>query len=282
MPYYKGPGSKNPMPTNRLTMVKDETRKIVINGLAQSKQHYKLVASIPDAIDIIAKPDNNKIEQSINLIAKQAHTIVILTPEDPKHPNVAAPDLPKLTINILNKLELPTEISYEQLLLFKVLISEVLSVENANYDEKLALQSMQWMRYALLNRIELSNKFDLPTITLGVPQKNRTLTATIFNGNVIGGFNKSRIAPAIEEKIHQIFSKANTGSYPYFKSNRNLINNAKNVATGILTGTDPKKVYGWRTVGATRPSKNFVSIGPLQGQEFYTLSDDFLNSLKKK
>lgn len=282
MPYYRTPSS-HPIPHNKLILVKGETRKIVINGLAQSGQHYKLVANKSDAIDIIATPNNKKIEQSINLIAKKAEE-VILTPEDPKHPNIAAPDLPKLTIDILVKLELPMIMTKEQLLLFKMLIAEAYSVNDKQYNVSLAVNSMQWMRYALLNRIELSKKFNLPTKTLGVPQNDRTLKGTICEGKVIEGFKPGGIiSPKIETRIKQVLLSANTGSHKDCTDNRLLILTAMMVATGKFPGSDhEKKIYGWRTGGATPPSKNFVLIVPLQGQEFYTLSDDFLNSLKKK
>lgn len=281
MAEYRSPNGKTIIGT--LTLVKDDNRKIIIRGLAQSRQHYKLIASRPNVIDIKANPDNKKLEQSILLIPKIADTTVMLTPRDPKYPNNIAPGLSSLTIKILDRLALPMGMNNDQLLLFKVLMAEVLSVESANYDEELALKSMQWMRYTLKNRVELSQKYNLSSNQLGVPQGERTVTATIFYGNVIAGFAKGHIDPVIEKRIERIFLTANTSSYPNIISVRKLLNNAKSVATGILSGTDHlNKVYGWRTEGKGSPSNNFRLIESLQGQSFYTLSDDFLKSLKKK
>lgn len=117
---------------------------------------------------------------------------------------------------------------------------------------------------------------------LGVPKENRTVSATIYHGNVIAGFAKGPVDVDIQNRIDALFAIVNTSSHKKFIAARKLINNAKDVATGVLPGTDhTDKVYGWRTEAKGAPSSNSRLVESLQGQSFYTLKEDYLKSLKK-
>ncbi|WP_340610191.1 hypothetical protein [Xenorhabdus bharatensis] len=185
---------------------------------------------------------------------------------------VAEDCFPHLTINIVPKISIPTDLTAEQRAMLMVLLAETSSPESKKfkYSEKEAKDTMQYMHDVLLNRVR-SPKSQY----LGVPKHGNKLIGLISAPKTIEGFQQyPNINDDIQRRINRMVIVANDGTQEHFLAYRRLITHAINVAkSNSISNTE---VIAWRTQNSGSPGSNFIKLFSLQGQDFYKLSDNYL------
>ncbi|MDE9454140.1 hypothetical protein [Xenorhabdus bovienii] len=185
---------------------------------------------------------------------------------------VAEDCFPPLTIHVLSKISIPTDLTAEQKAILMVLLAETTSPtsEVVKYNEEEAKKTMQFMHDALLNRVESPKSHELD-----VPRQGNKLIGLISGPRTIEGFSQyPNIKPSIQDRINGMIASANDGTNSNFLAYRRLIKNAIDIAkSNKVSNTE---VIAWRTKGRGSPGQNFIQLFSLQGQNFYKLSDSYL------
>ncbi|WP_340620051.1 hypothetical protein [Xenorhabdus siamensis] len=185
---------------------------------------------------------------------------------------VAEDCFPALTINILSKISIPTDLTPEQKAMLMVLLAETKSPDSlgTKYDEKEAKDTMQYMHDALLNRVKSPKAHELD-----VPKHGNKLIGLISGPRTIEGFQQyPNIKTDIKDRIDSMIATANDGTHSKFLAYRRLITNAINIAKSNKISN--VEIVAWRTTGRGSPGPNFIKLFSLQGQDFYKLSDSYL------
>lgn len=191
---------------------------------------------------------------------------------------------PHLRIEVLESLRMPADLSEEQRALLHVLLAEVHkpstkeTASTGKYEESSAIQSMRFMRQALLNRLSFSHPH-----YVGVPKNNTTLIGVIRAPDQISGFNSwPALATRVQENIDALLKQANTGQHPNFMASRRLVASAIGIARGEMPAPSTlEPVYAWRTAGSSSPGGNYKKLFTLAGQDFYGLRQEYIDSLGK-
>ncbi|CDH31687.1 hypothetical protein [Xenorhabdus bovienii] len=185
---------------------------------------------------------------------------------------VAEDCFPPLTIHVLSKISIPTDLTAEQKAILMVLLAETTSPETKKikYNEKEAKDTMQYMHDVILNRIRSPKAHELD-----VPRQGNKLIGLISGPRTIEGFSQyPNIKPSIQDRINGMIASANEGSNSNFLAYRRLIKNAIDIAkSNKISNTE---IIAWRTGSAEPPGSNFTKLFSLQGQDFYKLADSYL------
>lgn len=268
-----------PLP-QQITLFEGNSLNFKISGLASNKQHVILQSSDPVLKVVPVRVNHGNIEQNLRLevgaassMSRRVAYVEAYVADASGHPQQIDLGTPRLTVNILPKLKLPLEETEAGI------VTRMLIVENAGpgsptfVNQYEALESMQWMRHVLINRIKLGSQH----FAAG---RAETLTDIIKAHNQVEGFgNYPRIAPLQTYTLNDMLNIANDASDARHETYRTYIENAISVAEGKNTGTDPcpTKLYAWKTEGSKSPGSNFVRFRAKGGQDFYTLAKDFLS-----
>jgi hypothetical protein len=156
----------------------------------------------------------------------------------------------------------------------RVLIVENFTPEQASFvsiDQ--ARSSMQWMRWVMLNRLRFGAQH------FGAGKSATSLYALITAPNQVDGFmGYPHIAYDQQVILDGVLNIANDSTHRNFSTMREYVQAAIDVARGLRAGNDPcpTGLYAWRTEDSRSPSTNFVKYQTKAGQDFYTLTPEFL------
>ncbi|WP_426578234.1 hypothetical protein ACP179_10935 [Xenorhabdus stockiae] len=254
------------------------TLTLKIDGLnLNTRKHLKFLSE--NGLVTIFQRDNPQMrEQTLQITAinigvskvKAVDTNIDFCPNFAQ--GVAEDCFPHLTINIVPKISIPTDLTAEQRAMLMVLLAETKTPATigADYDEKKAKDAMQYMHDTLLNRVKSPKAHELD-----VPKHGNRLIGLISGPRTIDGFSQyPNIKPDIKNRINDMLTTANEGTHESFLVYRALIINAISIVKSdkILN----KDVIAWRTTNTDSPGKNFIKLFSLQGQDFYKLSDGYL------
>jgi hypothetical protein len=141
-----------------------------------------------------------------------------------------------------------------------------------NQDE--AREAMQWMVIVLRNRLKLGAQH------FSAGRETATLRGLITAPNQVEGF---RDYPTIARQplvtINGMVDIANDGTHLNHAMYRTYLRSVLTVAAGRDVGVDPcpSGLYAWRTQDDASPGRNFAKFTTKGGQDFYTLTVDFLS-----
>lgn len=267
----------------QITLFPGNRLSFKVSGLGPNKKHLVL-KSTDSALNVVALRVNDRnIEQSLRLDV-QEHSIVgrrvahveAHVSDAQGRPQLKDGNTPRLIVEILPRLELPDE-NTEAGILARMLIVENAGPENPRFislDE--ARESMLWMALVLRNRLKLGPEhFSARGAT--------NVTTLIKAPNQVEGFEAyPTIAPKQDKLLKDSLAAANDGTHRFQKQYMVYVAHAIAAATGEKTGADPSPagLYAWRTQGARSPGANFKKFQTIGGQDFYTLTEAFLSSLK--
>jgi hypothetical protein len=264
----------------QITLFAGNSLSLKVSGLALNKRHL-ILRSSDSALKIVPIKVNHKnVEQNLKLEVN-AHGIVCrrlvhveaYISDAQGRAEQKDIDTPRLAVEILPRLELPAVDSEAGI------VARMLIAENAGPGHRLfvnqneALESMQWMRHVLLNRLKLGSRH------FSAGQAN-TLTEIIKARNQVEGFEDyPRILEKQRRLIEEALNTANNGADVGSERQRIYIQAVISVAKGEIPGADPcpTKLYAWRTTDSRSPGDNFVKFKIKGGQDFYTLRKEFID-----
>jgi hypothetical protein len=269
--------SNNLVVPPQITMTVGDTLHLKLDGELERDAkavHFIVNCDNPrmGVVEITSKSDPKNSEQAIVVTAKSQVQLIWIKAygKDGK----PSSQVPSFAIKIEPKIVLPPE-NTEAGVLARMLIAENIMPSAKSFTTlEDSMTAMQWMRIVLENRLNFSYPH-----TLQVPNGAKTFMALIKSKGVVEGFEAYPvIAKGKGENIRKALEYANKGTHPKFSFYRGYVQNAIDVATGRKKGTEPcpKKLYGWMTIGAGSPGKNFEVFKDFGGQTFYTLTDAFL------
>ena len=286
MAYFRNNSDNKPL-TGKVYVVKDSSISIKVNGLGPNKKPLFIKAIPPGIVDIEHKPSSNpkivQLEQTIRITGKALGTASLSGYTDAQNSsaqpectssNNPAGCISPLIVEVMPYIELSMN-NTEEDAIAHMLLAESIGPGRKNFKEEESLKAMQWMRIVLENRLAFSH----PQL-LQVPPGATSLLQLIKGRRVIEGFeNYPNIGKTQKTTIDGVVKEANNGGHPLFLQFRSHVQNAIDVAQGKKAGTDPcpTKLYAWVTAGTSSPSSNFVKYVTLAGQDFYTLTREFLN-----
>ncbi|HLX02280.1 MAG TPA: hypothetical protein VKS80_09185, partial [Trinickia sp.] len=173
----------------------------------------------------------------------------------------------------LPRLELPP-VDTEAGVLARMLLSENAGPAHESFaNQTEAHEAMRWMVNVLKNRLKLGSQH------FSAGRQATTLKELIKAPNQIEGFGDyPNIAEQSSKNIRQIVDIANDGTHAHHSIYRAYLESALTIATVQDVGMDPcpTSLYAWRTKNRASPGKNFRKYATKGGQDFYTLTDDFL------
>jgi hypothetical protein len=132
---------------------------------------------------------------------------------------------------------------------------------------------MQWMRWVMLNRLRFGSQH------FGAGKSATSIYALITAPNQVDGFmGYPHIAYDQQQVLDGVLNIANDSTHRNFSTTREYVQAAIDIARGLSVGNDPcpTGLYAWRTKDSKRPSENFVKYQIKGGQDFYTLTPEFL------
>lgn len=269
----------------QITLFPGNRLSFKVSGLGPNKKHL-ILKSTDSALNVVALRVNDRnIEQSLRLDVQEhsivgrrvAHVEAHLSDAQGR-PQQKGGNTPRLTVEILPRLELPDE-NTEAGILARMLIVENAGPQGPRFPgHEEVMESMQRMVHVMRNRLRLGPQhFSARGAT--------DLTAMIKGGGQVEGFeNYPKIAPRPLIRLQEALDVANDGSHPKQKDLRIHVEHAISVAKGENIGIDPcpTGLYAWRTANSKSPGINFRVFQTKGGQDFYTLTDSFLGSVKGK
>ncbi|QCP52875.1 hypothetical protein FAZ95_27570 [Trinickia violacea] len=269
----------------QITLVAGNQLPFKVSGLGPNRRHLILVSNHRSVRVMPISVDHRNIEQRLMLEVSEcgvscsqiAHVDAYVSDER-GHP--LSPDLHKrLAVRILPKLELPP-VATDTGMLARMLISENAGPEHrrfVNLNE--AREAMQWMVVVLRNRLELGARH------FAAGQHASTLEALIKAPNQVDGFEKYPNIGTLQQRlIDKALKNANDGTHRLNEQYRDFIETVLAVARGELRSADPcpTGLYAWRTRGEKSPGGNFVKFTTKGGQDFYTLTSDFVSKAQSQ
>ena len=265
--------------SHNLTLVAGNTFPFKVSGFGSDKKHVVVKTSSSSVKVVVVSANPHNREQTLRL---DAHPLVRATERATLSTYLASqPDqkaTPDIALTIEPVLKL-APIGSEEHIVASMLIVENITPGQHNFasvDE--ALVGMQWMRWVLVNRLRFGSTH------FGADRSATTLTDLIKAPNQIKGFERY---PSIETGqkmvLDDVLKMANDSTNAKFRTYRQYVRNAIEVARGLSSGTDPcpTGLYAWRTSGRGSPGRNFVLYESRGGQDFYTLSDAFSKNPKQ-
>lgn len=268
----------------QITLVAGDKLPLKVSGLGPNRRHLILMSNHRSLRIASVSVDHRNVEQRLSLEVGEcgvschqiAHVEAYVSDERGR-PLRRDLDTPRLAVQILPKLALPPAVT-ETGMLARMLISENAGPEHrrfVNLNE--AREAMQWMVVVLRNRLKLGARH------FAADQHASTLGALIKAPNQVEGFEKyPGITPPQQYLIDEVVKNANDGTHRLNQQYRDYLETALAVARGELRGTDPcpTGLYAWRTTGEKSPGNNFVKFTEKGGQDFYTLTDDFISKVQ--
>ena len=268
----------------QITLVAGDGLPFKVSGLGPNRRHLILMSNHRSVRIVPVSVNHRNIEQRLKLevsecgvSCRQIAHVEAYVSDERGHPLRRDLDTPRFTVQILPKLELPPAVT-ETGMLVRMLISENAGPEHrrfVNLNE--AREAMQWMVVVLRNRLKLGARH------FAAGQHASTLEALIKAPNQVEGFEKyPSITPPQQDLIDEVTKNANDGTHRLNKQYRDYLETALAVARGELTGADPcpTSLYAWRTAGTKSPGDNFVKFTEKGGQDFYTLTNDFISKVQ--
>ena len=279
MPYFRKHPSDLPV-DGKIYMLRGSTIEFKVDA-GPNKETLIIKAASPDIVQIKQKRISNKPGSIITITGKAVGTAVLQgyietgSASPGRAPSIRCTGcISPLTVEVLQKIELPNK-NTEAGAVTRMLLAENYTPESAHYNEKDSLIAMQWMRNVLENRLAFSHPH-----LLQVPHGSKSFIATIKGGSVEGFRSYPTIQKGKEKNITDAVKFANHARHPHFLQFRKHVENAIAVANGEKRGDDPcpTKLYAWKSEGSPAPSSNFVKFRTLVGQDFYTLTPNFIKN----
>jgi RHS repeat-associated protein len=146
-----------------------------------------------------------------------------------------------------------------------------------NYD-----QELRGIAAVVHNRVNLINS--RPDLNTGFASRGASITDVIYSrgasGTQFAGFTPSGISAGISNRIERALNSSSNSSE--CSKLRDAINTAKNYRRGSNSGLD--QLYALRTAGTSSPGRNFQLVDWVagSGNDFYTLTQEFLNPPKRR
>jgi hypothetical protein len=255
-----------------LTLISGNILPFKIHGHGSDRKHLTIKSSstylkvVPQAVN------HQNIEQRLKF---EVQKVVARTPVTIRaYMQDGEADLRTMVLNVvlLPLLELPPADS-EQGILARVLLVENIPPSAPRFRSmSQSVISMQWMRHVLMNRLKFGSRY------FGADNASN-LTALIKGRNQVEGFeNYPNITDLQSDNLKNIIRIANNASDKRFLACREYVQNAIDVASGIKPDVDPSStgLYAWKTADSRHPGANFVKFQTQGGQDFYTLTREFI------
>lgn len=256
-----------------------------VSGLGHNRKHLVLRSTDAKVKVVPVKVNDRYVEQNLRLeiqehsiVSRQVVHVEAYVSGTSGRPEAKDANTLRLIVEILPRLELPAA-DTEAGILARMLITENAGPEHdlfVSLDD--ARECMQWMIHVMSNRLKLGpHHFSARGAT--------NLTNLIKAPNQVRGFEGyPRIAAEQDKVLRNTLANANDGSHKLNKAYRTYAEHAIRLATERKIGSDPcaTGLYAWRTDGSDSPGHNFVKFRKKGGQDFYTLTTAFLDSLKPK
>ncbi|TKC86829.1 hypothetical protein FAZ69_19505 [Trinickia terrae] len=270
----------------QITLVAGDLLPFKVSGLGPDRRHLILMSDHPAAKVMPVSVNHRDVEQRLTLKVSgcgvschQIAHVEAYVSDERGHPLSRDLDTPRLTVQILPRLELPPAVT-ETGMLARMLISENAGPENTRFvslDE--AREAMQWMVVVLRNRLKLGASH------FAAGRDVSTLEALIKAPNQVDGFEKYPSIGSLQQRlIDKVIKNANDGTHRLNKQYRDYLETALAVARSELWSADPcpTGLYAWRTNEAKSPGNNFVQFATKGGQDFYTLTNDFISKAQSR
>jgi hypothetical protein len=255
-----------------LTLISGNILPFKIHGHGPDRKHLTIKSSSTYLKVVPLAVNHQNIEQRLKF---EVQKVVARTPVTIRaYTQNGEADLRTMVLNVvlLPLLELPP-VNSEQGILARVLLVENIPPSDTRFQSMpQSIISMQWMRHVLINRFKFGSRY------FGADNVS-SLTALIKAHNQVRGFENYPTLAAIQNfNLANIVNIANDASDKRHSACREYVQNAVNVANGLNPGTDPcpTGLYAWRTAGEAGPGANFVKFETLGGQDFYTLTREFI------
>ncbi|HLX03401.1 MAG TPA: hypothetical protein VKS80_14945 [Trinickia sp.] len=270
----------------QITLVAGNQLLFKVSGLGPNSRHLILISTHRSVRVVPVSVDHRNIEQRLALkVSKcgvscsQIVHVEAYVGDERGQPLRRDLNTDRLVVQILPKLELPPAVT-ETGMLARMLISENAGPENPDFVSlNEARVAMQWMMVVLRNRLKLGAGH------FAAGRNASTLEELIKAPNQIDGFeNYPSIRPKQQQLIDKITANANEGAHRLNKQYRDYIETALAVARGELWSADPcpTGLYAWRTNEAKSPGANFIQFATKGGQDFYTLTNDFISKAQSR
>jgi hypothetical protein len=256
---------------------------IKLIGFGPNRKHWILRSTDPALKVVPLRVDERCAEQRLRLdvaadgiVSRRVAYVEVYVGDERGRPLRREANGSRLAVEIVPALALPDAES-EAGLLARMLIVESAGPEHVSYrGEVEALLAMQWMRHVLVNRFRLGTKY------FGAAGR-ASVQALITADGQVEGFERYPLMEAKQKRLLEaVVTIANDGADVRYPRYRAYLENALKVALGKAPGTDPSStgLYAWRTEGARGPGRNFVMYGSKGGQDFYGLTESFLEQVR--
>ncbi|TKC83617.1 hypothetical protein FAZ69_24380 [Trinickia terrae] len=270
----------------QITLVAGNRLPFKVSGLGPNGRHLILTSDHHSVRIFPIRADHRNVEQRLMLEAhgcgvscSQIAHVEAYVSDERGQPLRRDFDTDRLAVQILPKLELPPAVT-ETGMLARMLISENAGPESPDFVSlNEARVAMQWMVVVLRNRLKLGAQH------FASGRHATTLESLIKAPNQVDGFeNYPSIRPKQQQLIDKVAANANEGTHRLNKQYRDYPETALAVARGELTSADPcpTGLYAWRTSEAKSPGDNFVQFATKGGQDFYTLTNDFISKAQSR
>jgi hypothetical protein len=187
-----------------------------------------------------------------------------------KKPPVKTRATTTIMLTIEPRLELPPEDTEAGLVTRMLLVENIMPDDRKFISMEDSLTTMQWMRFVFVNRL----KYGKPQY-FGADKSVTTLTALIKSHRQVEGFEYyPKIAPKQKQVLDDVLSIINESGDKRLMLYRQYVQNAIDVANGIMIGSDPcpTGLYAWYTEDAKgSPGGDYIFYMTRGGQKFYTL-----------
>jgi len=256
----------------RMTLIGGNTLWFKVSGLGPDRKHLRIASSSPAArVSVVSARDSN-VEQKLKLDIGDVRiaTRATLT----AHTQGGAPDhaTQGVEIQLEPALALPPA-GDETGMLARLLLAEAKGPGQPGFvSQSRTLLSMQWMRHVLLNRLKFGPRF------FGAGNAG-TLAALIVAPKQVEGFEQyPTLAGNLNRNLQDLARIANDATDSRHIATREFVKDAIEVAKGTKPGSDPcpTGLYAWKTAEAKSPGRNFVKFATESGNDFYTLTQEFL------
>jgi hypothetical protein len=273
-----------PLPP-QITLFAGNSLNIKVSGLAPNKRHLILQSSDSALKVVPVKVHDRNIEQSLRLevradsiVNRKLVHVEAYVGDAQGRALLKDIDTPRLAVEILPRLELPAA-ETEAGIMARMLIAENAGPTSPLFvDQNEALESMQWMRHVLLNRLKLGSRH----FSVG---QAKTLAEIIKARNQVNGFEDyPRIAEQQKRIVDDALEIANNAADARSGRQRVYVEAAFAIARGDNVGVDPcpTGLYAWKTQDSRAPGDNFVKFRRKGGQDFYTLKQNFIAYVMKR
>lgn len=268
-----------PLPGN-LLLIGGSSFPFKVSGLGPDKKHVIIKCDSSAVSVTVLRANPNNIEQTLRLdvdsnvaVASKAKLTAYLGSDAAKLESSTA----AVSVSIEPRLELPQP-GTEEGIVTRMLLVENITPEQAGFSMQQVRTAMQNMLWVLRNRIAAGSHH------FGTKGDVTSLTENIKAPGQVEGFqNYPSIAAKQNSTLNDILKFSNDSSYGKAAVFREFVRAAIETAKGNNGSPDPcpTKLYGWKTKGSDSPGSNFVKFVSMGGQDFYTLTDDFLKSIAK-